>query len=307
MIHVLAIVGPTASGKTALGMSVARSEGGEIVSVDSRQAYRGIDIGTGKPTAAERSEVPHHLIDILDLPEKNDAESYAARANAAIREIASRGRLPLLVGGSGLYFRAITQGLFRIDLEAAERRAFEASLSSVSIRELGERLAAVDPASARRIHPNDRYRITRALEVHALTGTPLSAHFERQGAGRAPTDIRFITVGLEEPRRELHRKIEERVGRMLAGGWTEEVRSLLEGGADPGWPGLRTLGYPQVIALARGEAGRSETKERVVELTRQYAKRQITWFRKEPGIRWLRGTRNEAAAQILRLLEAERP
>jgi tRNA dimethylallyltransferase len=307
MIHAVAIVGPTASGKSALGTELARRTGGEIVSIDSRQAYRGIDVGTAKPTPAERAEVPHHLIDILELHEHNDAESFAARANAAIRDIASRGRLPILVGGSGLYFRAVAQGFFRIDLDRAARVSFEQSVRGVSGSELFARLAAVDPESARRIHPNDRYRVVRALEVCTLTGVPLSEHFDRQAADPARREVRYLTVGMNPPRSELHRRIHERVARMFEAGWTDEVRGLLQSGADAAWPGLQTLGYPQVIACVRGTGGIDETRQRIIELTRQYAKRQMTWFRKEPEVQWLEAGDRDAAAHVLRLIRAEEP
>jgi tRNA dimethylallyltransferase len=305
MTDLVAILGPTAAGKSELGMRIARAAGGEIVSIDSRQAYRRIDIGTAKPSPEERAEIPHHLIDILDLNERSDAESFAARAHAAMKEIRERGRLPILVGGSGLYFRAIRRGFFRVTLDRAKRAEFEESLRGVPPRALYARLAAVDQESARRIHPNDRYRIVRALEVFELTGVTLSQHFRRQRSTPASVETCFLAVGINPPRVELHRLIAERVTRMFEAGWPEEVRALLHEGADPAWPGLQTLGYPQVIAYVTGKAGREETLRRVTELTRQYAKRQVTWFRKEPGIRWFASAGEETAAEILRLVADE--
>jgi tRNA dimethylallyltransferase len=293
MITALAILGPTASGKSRLGMALATRTGGEIVSVDSRQAYRRLDIGTAKPTAEERRAVPHHLIDILDLDETTNAEAFARLALEAIRDIAGRGRLPILVGGSGLYFRSISRGFFDVRLDPAARRAYDASLRGVPSAVLHERLAEVDPGSARRIHPNDRYRVTRALEVFALTRRPLSEHLRAQKPDPAREEVRFIRLGADVPRPELHRRILDRARAMISGGWTEEVELLLAEGADPSWPGMKTLGYPEVVACVRGLASLEETEARIVELTRQYAKRQMTWFRKEPGIEWIAG--NESA------------
>ncbi len=287
MITAVAILGPTASGKSRLAIDLAVRTNGEILSIDSRQAYRNIDIGTAKPSREERGLVPHHLIDIFDLEEKNDAQKFAALAHAAIRDVASRGKIPVLVGGSGLYFRAIEKGFFDIALEQAERIAFADSLRDVSNESIHRRLSAVDPESARRIHPNDRYRLVRALEVQALTGFSLSEHVRRQRLDPSREGIAFVKIGLRIDRSELHRSIAERAKGMFERGWAEEVERLLAGGADPEWPGIRTLGYPQVVSLVRGESRLEESLERVSELTRQYAKRQVTWFRKEQEIHWL--------------------
>ncbi len=303
MITAAAILGPTASGKSRLGVALALRLGGEIVSVDSRQVYRGLDVGTAKPTAGERREVPHHCLDILELRETTNAEAFARLARGAIGEIAARGKLPLLVGGSGLYFRAISRGFFDLRLDAAARRAFEASLRDVPTAELHERLAAADPASAARIHPPDRYRIARALEILALTGKTLSAHLREQRPDAGREEIAFVRIGIDVPRAELRSRIRERTLAMLAGGWVDEVRRLLAGGADPSWPGMRTLGYPEVVAHLEGRMSLEETAARIVDLTRQYAKRQMTWFRKEPCIEWIRGEPDrlrEAAERIVR-------
>jgi tRNA dimethylallyltransferase len=284
MISAIAILGPTAAGKSRLGMSLAMRLGGEILSIDSRQAYRRLDIGTAKPTAEDRRTVPHHLLDILDLDEKSNAEAFSRLALAAIRDVASRGRLPILVGGSGLYFRAITHGLFDIDLDEAARRSFAESLRSAENDALHERLRGIDPESARRIHPNDRYRMIRALEVFALSGRPLSDHVRGQQSDATRREIRFVKIGLELPRAALHRNIDRRAREMLKRGWAAEVERLLEEGIDARCPGLRTLGYPEIVAHVRGHVPYDETVSRIIELTRQYAKRQATWFRKEPEI-----------------------
>ncbi|HVO76733.1 MAG TPA: tRNA (adenosine(37)-N6)-dimethylallyltransferase MiaA [Candidatus Bathyarchaeia archaeon] len=287
MITAIAILGPTGSGKSRLGMALAQRAGGEILSIDSRQAYRGLDIGTAKPTPDERRTVPHHLIDILDLDEKSNAESFARLAHAAIRAVASRGRTPLLVGGSGFYFRAIEEGLFTIELDPAQRISLAESLRGVPTEILHARLADADVESALRIHRNDRYRIVRALEVVTLTGKSLSAHLREQGADRRRHDIRFIKLGLRLQRSSLHDRIGRRTRGMFERGWTREVQNLLAGGATPNQPGMRTLGYPQIVAHVRGEITFDETVRRVLELTRQYAKRQVTWFKKERQMHWL--------------------
>ena len=289
MITAIAILGPTASGKSRLAIDLARRSGGEILSIDSRQAYRRLDIGTAKPSAEDRRAIPHHLIDILDLQEKNNAELFANMAHKAAREVASHGRLPIFVGGSGLYFRAITHGFFNIKLDPVERIAFAQSLGGAPDGLLFRRLEVVDPESARRIHRNDRHRITRALEVYSLTGTPLSTYMRNQRHDPQRQEVRFVTLGLDIPRAELHRNIHERARMMFERGWVEETMKLLAEGADPDWPGMKTLGYPEVIALIEGKSTFAATVTRVVELTRQYAKRQITWFKKETDVTWLRG------------------
>lgn len=287
MISAVAILGPTASGKSRLAMQLAMRAGAEILSIDSRQAYRRLDVGTAKPTSDERRAIPHHLIDILDLAEKSNADSFARLAHAAIRDVASRGRLPLLVGGSGLYFRAITEGFFDVDLDPSKRISFAESLRGVPDGVLRSRLERDDPESALRIHRNDRYRTIRALEVFTLTGRPLSAHLRAQRPDPERQEIRYIKIGLRLARSGLHDRINERTRGMFERGWTTEVERLLADGATPELPGMKTLGYPQVIACVRGEAGLEETLKRVLELTRQYAKRQLTWFKKEPGVHWL--------------------
>jgi tRNA dimethylallyltransferase len=303
MITAVAILGPTASGKSRLGIDLALRMNGEILSIDSRQAYRRIDIGTAKPSTEERGLVPHHLIDIFDLEEKIDAQKFAELAQEAMQDAASRGRIPILVGGSGLYFRAIEKGFFDIRLEAADRTAFAESLRDITNENLHERLLAIDPESAHRIHPNDRYRLVRALEVQALTGIPLGEHVRRQRIDASREEIAFVKIGLDVERGALHRRIAERAKGMFERGWVGEVERLLGEGADPGWPGMRTLGYPQVVSHVRGEVRFDETRARVSELTRQYAKRQMTWFRKEQAMHWLTAEGNGLVERAAELVE----
>ncbi|UCF05442.1 MAG: tRNA (adenosine(37)-N6)-dimethylallyltransferase MiaA [bacterium] len=299
----LVILGATAVGKSKVAVTVAQRLGGEIVSVDSRQAYRHLDIGTAKPTKEQRESIPHHMIDILELDETNNAERYARMATLAIDTIRSGGALPILVGGSGLYFRAIFKGFFAIDLDQDERRRFADSVAGIPTRELRQRLESADPRAARRIHPNDRYRTVRALEVFTLSGVTLSEHFERQRRTQhgLESKMQICKVGLTLEREDLSARIRERTASMIRAGLVDEVRSLLDGGADPGWPGMQTLGYPEVVSFVRGRIDETEMNERIVRLTRRYAKRQMTWFRKERGVTWLRADGGGIVQHIIRL------
>lgn len=301
MITAIAILGPTACGKSVAALEVARRIGAEIVSVDSRQAYRRIDIGTAKPSLEDRSRVRHHMIDIIDLEQKNDAAFFACEAYKAIKDIASRGKLPILVGGSGFYFRAICEGLVDIVLPSSARANFALSIKDLPVSELRKRLEKVDPKSAKRIHPNDRYRIVRALEIAEISGITLSEHIARQRIQKEQREVRFVKIGFELPREELHRRIEERACRMIAGGWVEEVASLLNEGVDPEWPGMKTLGYPQIVEHVMCGKSLEDTLQRICELTRQYAKRQITWFKKERDIFWILADGQSVLEQIERI------
>lgn len=298
----VAIVGPTGAGKSAAGTRLAELIGGEIVSIDSRQIYRGLDIGTAKPGADELRRVPHHLVDILDITERSNAAWFASLAREAIRDIVSRRRVPVLVGGSGLYLRAVIHGMFEIDLDPSDRERFSLEIGNIPTGRLRERLCEVDRASYARIHPNDRYRIVRALEVHALTGIPLSEHFRRQAAGGSAGEEVAI-VGLSPPRGSLRAAIRARTVSMCGKGWPEEVRGLLERGADPACPGMKTLGYPEMIDHVRGKVGRKETIDRIAARTAGYAKRQMTWFRKERVLAWIDPSGDDTAAAVLNVLD----
>jgi tRNA dimethylallyltransferase len=298
----VAILGPTASGKSSLAMRLARELDGDIISVDSRQAYRGLDIGTSKPSEEERRLVPHHLVDILDPTEKNSAESYARAARHEIGGVIGSERLPILVGGSGLYYRAVFEGLFDVELDEDDRRRFARSAKGISTADLMSRLEAEDPISARKIHRNDRYRIIRALEVLELTGIPLSRHFELQAA-KERSGYEFLKIGIDLPRAELHERIDARTERMISAGWIEETKGLLDSGVDPECPGLRTLGYPEIISFIRGEIDMEGLVQTIQALTRQYAKRQMTWFRKEREVHWIGregGDLHDGALELIR-------
>ena len=300
----VAILGPTASGKSRLGMLLAEEMNGEIVSIDSRQVYVGLDIGTSKPSRSERERIPHHLIDILDPNEKSSAEKHARMAREALERVKSRGRLPVLVGGSGLYWRALFEGLFSVDLPVEEREEFAKRVRGMPTEELRRRLLESDEETGNRLHPNDRYRIVRALEVFELTGVTLSDHFARQER-RPDSRLECLKIGLDPPRGRLHELIDSRTIEMIREGWGDEVRSLLDEGYDPSCPGLGTIGYPEVVSHVRGEIGEPELVERIQRLTRQYAKRQMTWFRKEKGVHWLDPGESGLFESVVRLIDEE--
>jgi tRNA dimethylallyltransferase len=285
--HCVAIMGATATGKSALGVLLARRFGGEVVSMDSRQVYRGMDIGTGKIALEQRGGVPHHLLDVLEPSQRGSAGSHAELARQAIREISERGRLPLLVGGTGLYFDAVFRPFIdlRIPRERIEqiRAGFEGRATGV----LYEELRSVDPARAAQIAAGDRVRITRALEVFRATGVTMSDHFREQTRQRPVETARFLKLVLTMPRSALRSRIEERTRALYAAGWIEEVRQLLDAGYVPESPGLQSLGYAEIAtALVSGSDARATVSE-VITRTQQYAKRQETYFRREPGAVWL--------------------
>jgi len=283
----LVVVGPTATGKTETALLVAEAMGGEIVNADSVSLYRGMDIGTAKPTVEERARVPHHLIDILDPDERFTVAEYKARAEAAIDDILARGRVPILVGGSGLYVRAVVSGVsftqappdwaLRKQLtEEAEREGTEA---------LHARLAAVDPDAAARITPRDLQRIIRALEVYLTTGERISS-LQALDRERPP---RYNTgqFGLRLPREELYRRIDARIDQQLAAGLVAEVQGLLDGGYDEDLVPMKGLGYAQVARYLRGECSLDEAVVQFKRDTRRFAKRQLTWFRADKRIHWV--------------------
>jgi len=284
VIRLLAIAGPTASGKTSLAIALARRLGGELLNADSQQVYRGLDVGTAKPTAAERAEAPHHLLDLVEPGEGMDAARWAALADAAIAEVAGRGRLPIVVGGTGLYLRALLHGVVAAPgRDPALRARLEAEAAALGRPALHARLAAVDPASAARIGPNDLVRIVRALEIAAGGRTQSDLH-----AAHAFQPDRYpaTLVALDPPRAELHARIDARVEAMFAGGLLDEVRALAARWGDAA-PGRLPIGYPEALAVVRGELPVEEAVRRVQIAHRQYAKRQLTWLRGERGVTWL--------------------
>ena len=280
------LLGPTAVGKTEIAIQLAQHLDAEIVSVDSRQIYRQMDIGTAKPTAEEQQAARHHLIDCVDISQTFSVADYQSLADAAIADIQNRGKRVLLVGGAGLYFRAVVDGLFEgpgADPLRRERLEQEAAQHGVDI--LHERLRACDPASADRIHPNNLVRVIRALEVYELTGIPMSQHQQQwhQGSQRYP----FIAFCLTLPRALLYRRIEQRVDVMLANGLIAEVESLLAAGHARDTPALRSFGYKELIAYLDGECTYLKAVEQLKQNTRRFAKRQLTWFRGDTRIEWV--------------------
>ena len=299
----VAIVGPTASGKSALALRLARERGGEIVSCDSLQVYRGLDIGSAKATPEERAAVPHHLIDVASPDEAFSAADYARLARAAIADVAARGRLPIVAGGSGLYLRALVQGLFEgPSRDDALRQRLERLALRFSDRRLHRLLARVDPVAAASTNPNDRVRIVRALEVYWLTGRPITAH---RGAGSRPLEgFRTFLLGLSPDRARLRAAVEDRTRQMLERGLLGEVQAVLAacGGAVP--RPLGAIGYRQAVRVLRGELAAPEAERSIVTETMRFAKRQMTWFRHQAPrvVAWFE-TPDEAHAAVVEWLD----
>ena len=298
--RLVAIVGPTAAGKSALAVAAARRLGGEVVSCDSTAVYRGFDIGTDKLPPRERQGVPHHLVDMVDPTERYSAARYAKDAAAAVRGITRRGRLPIIVGGSGLYSRALTRGLFP---GPGRHDGLRARLTRVARRRgvacLRRMLARVDPASADRIHPRDEKRLIRALEVFKLTGRPLTEHFART---RSPlAEYAVAAFGLRLATADTARRVARRVDAQFAAGLFDEVRGALAAGVPEDSHAFSGLVYRQVLEHLRGERGEQATRELIVRENLRYARRQLIWFRKEPNLRWicLPGEHRDALPAVL--------
>jgi tRNA dimethylallyltransferase len=276
----LALVGPTGSGKTALSLQVARRLDGEVISMDSRSVYRGMDVGTAKPTAAEREEVPHWGLDLVEPSERFGAGRWARFARGAIDSIRSRGRVPLLVGGTGFFLRALTHPIFREpELDPVRRAALHEELRAAGDDELLRRLQEVDPESAERLRTwGGRQRLVRALEVAALTGRTLP--WWQRSAGPEAPPVTVLPFVLEVPRELLYERIDARVREMVEAGLLDEVRRLVERhGADA--PGLNAHGYAEVIPFLRGEIGLEEALGLVSRHTKAYTRRQLTWYRRQ--------------------------
>ena len=281
-IKLLVIGGPTGSGKSDLAVRLAEEIGGEIVNADSMQIYRGMDIGTAKPSAEEQARVPHHLLDIVSPDVNFTASDFRREAAAAIVDIDRRGKKAVVVGGTGLYIRALLEGLVDSPTGDPElRRQFDA----VPGGELLRRLALVDPETAQRLHPNDRVRIVRALEVHAQTGRPISAFRSEHAFSGDYYDTLKMAIKVE--RQELYRRIEIRVENMLQCGLVDEVRSLLAKGYNRELKAMRSIGYKEIAAYLAGETTLDAAVALIKRDTRRYAKRQMTWFGRENEIYWL--------------------
>ena len=283
---IVVICGPTGVGKTSFAIELAQKFCGEIVGADSMQIYRGMDIGTAKPTAAERNAVTHHMVDIVDPGDDFDAAEYGRRAGKCLSTLFSRGMTPFVVGGTGLYIKALIYGL--ADAAASDSQVHDrlaAELARTSSQAMHQRLSRVDPQSARRIHPNDTFRILRALEVYDLTGRPLTAHHADHGFARASFDA--LRIGLTLPRPELYDRIDQRVDAMLAQGLMAEVRALLAKGADPRLKSMQSLGYRHMTDYLQGRLEWDEAVRTLKRDHRRYAKRQMTWFGSDELVQWL--------------------
>ncbi len=293
--RLVAVLGPTATGKSAVAVAVARAFVGEVVACDSTAVYRGFDIGTDKVPAAAQQGVPHHLVDVADPTEIYTAARYAHDAAAAVRAIHARGRLPVLAGGTGLYFRALTRGLFP---GPAADETLRARLERVAVRRgdaaLHRWLSRVDPPSAARIQPRDRKRMVRALEVYCLTGRPLTAHFADTVAPLPEFDV--IAVALRLPPPQLAERLARRVDSQLAAGLEAEVRGLLARGVPRTARPFGGLVYRQMLEYLDGVRGLAETRALIVQENRRYARRQLIWFRKEPTLIWFDGPGETASA-----------
>ena len=287
MSRILAIVGATATGKSELALQLAEAAGGEIVNADALQVYRGLEIGTAKPSAAQRARVPHHLIDLLDPSEPFSAGEFARRARAALREIDGRGRPALVVGGSGLYLRALVGGLAELPAPVPEVRAeLERRRIAEGLAPLRAELERLDPPTAARLAAGDTQRTLRALEVVVATGRPLSSWLGGASGSAAPP-LAVRKVGLTLPRAVLYDRIESRVREMIARGWLDEVRSLLASGVGSECPAFQAIGYAQWVRHLAGELHFEAAVREIVVATRRYAKRQETWFRREADVEWL--------------------
>lgn len=294
------LVGATASGKSDVALRIAERLRGEIVGADSRQIYRGLEIGTEAPTAEDRARVPHHFVAFLGPDEAYSAGRYGREARATVRDIESRGKVPIVAGGSGLYIRALLTGLFEGPArDDAIRARLTARIQDLGLDQVREELRRVDPEALERILPGDSVRVIRALEVHELTGRPITALRRERAAEPLPASL----FGLRWSRSALAGRIASRFGRQLGRGFLEETRRLQAAGLPEDAPGPRTLGYRELLAHLRGECSLEEASDQITLKTRQLAKRQETWFRLTPGVHWIDLRSDEDLARAAREIE----
>ncbi|ONI79305.1 tRNA (adenosine(37)-N6)-dimethylallyltransferase MiaA [Actinosynnema sp. ALI-1.44] len=294
----IAVVGPTATGKSDLGIALAERLGGEVVNADASQLYRGMDIGTAKVTRAEREAVPHHLLDVLDVTETASVAAYQRHARRAVEEIQAAGKVPILVGGSGLYVQAVVDELEFPGTDAGIRARLESELARVGAPLLHERLATRDPIAAAAILPSNGRRLVRALEVIELTGRPFSATMPKPGPARYGT----VMVGLDREPDLLDARIDDRVRRMFAAGFVDEVRDLERAGLRDGLTASRALGYQQVLASFDGEYDLAEATALTAQGHRRFVRRQRSWFRRDKRITWLDAGAANLLDEVLRLV-----
>jgi tRNA dimethylallyltransferase len=296
--EIVVVCGPTGVGKTGFAIELARHFGARIVGADSMQIYRRMDIGTAKPTPHERAAVPHYLIDFIEPDQPFDAAAYARCAHQVVRELITEGILPLVVGGTGLYIKALIYGLFKSrSADPALRRQLQEQAEREGPAALHELLVRRDPQAAERIHPNDTYRIVRALEVVTLTGRSISTHHQRHGFARSRYNA--LKIGLRLPRERLYERIDRRVDMMLDQGLKEEVRRLLDAGFGTGLKSMQALGYRHMIAYLQGGCTWEETVRLLKRDHRRYAKRQLTWFGADAEVHWLEPNQQEQARKLV--------
>ena len=301
MKRIVAVVGPTASGKTALAVELALRFGGEVVSADSMQIYRKLNIGTAKPTAEEMRGVPHHMLDVADPGESYSVSRYEQEAAACVEDILSRGRLPILCGGTGLYMDALIRGggFLESGVDSGLRARLESEWEEAGAEAMLARLAAFDPHSAARLHLHDKKRIIRAMEVYLQTGITITEHNARTGA--LPPRYDAVMIGLRtEPRQLLYDRINRRVTKMLEMGLEQEARQLLENGDLVG-TAAQAIGYKEMLAYFRGEATLAEAADLIRQKSRNYAKRQLTWFQRDGRVHWITYNQPEAAEEVFRV------
>lgn len=306
MKSLIAILGPTATGKSALGMAIAERCHGEIINCDSTAVYRGFDIGTDKVPIEERRGIPHHLIDIADPTDEYTAAQFARDAAAAIADIHARGKLPILVGGTGFYYRALTRGLFPgPGKDARLRERLEKVAGHKGVERLHRMLARIDPESGARIQPRDQKRLIRALEVYFQTGKPLTAHFG-DTVSPLPPDVRVGAVALRMMAPWLADRLSKRVDEQFAAGLIEEIRGLLAAGVPPDARPFGGLVYRQAMDYLKGVRDEASTRALIAQENRKYARRQLIWFRKEPNLVWFDGPGTNAEVQdsVIRELAA---
>lgn len=306
LLPLVAIVGPTASGKSALGVWLAERFAGEVAACDSTQLYRGFDIGTAKPSPSERRNIPHHLIDVLDPAEEATAGAYRLLALAVLEDLRQRKRLPVLTVGTGLYLRALVEGLAEVPQRSEElRERLRASAKEHPAGYLHRILKRFDPKAALKIAPADEQKLIRAIEVCILARKPIS---EVHRTGRTPLEgWRVVKIGLAPPNEKLHERIKARTATMLEKGWLREVQALLESGLHENVKPFDFIGYRELRDVLRSEMSLEKAREAIQQATRRYAKRQLTWFRKETNVRWFAGfgDEGELQAEVLQWLQSQ--
>ncbi|SFS67457.1 tRNA (adenosine(37)-N6)-dimethylallyltransferase MiaA [Saccharopolyspora flava] len=296
--HPVAVVGPTATGKSDLAVALAERLDGEVINADAMQLYRGMDIGTAKLTAEERRGIPHHQLDVLDVTETASVAAYQRAARADVEDVLARGRTPILVGGSGLYVQAIVDDLSFPGTDPQVRQKYEDELARLGPVALHRRLAELDPAAATAILTSNGRRIVRALEVIEITGRPFSANLPTPGPARYGT----VLIGLDRPAEDLDDRVDERVTRMFDAGLADEVRHLEEQGLRHGRTASRALGYQQVLAEFDGAGDMTAAAAETARLTRRFVRRQRSWFRRDDRIRWFDAAEASLADDVLALV-----